>query len=125
MMQKFSFMMVLLALFGIYSVADTKHINSISEFEEVTKKGNVIVDFYASWCMPCKELSKNIEKLHIDDDYVKIYKVNVELQKELQLRYGTPQVPFLLYIRDGEVVDSYVGSRSTAQLESDIANFFY
>jgi thioredoxin 1 len=124
-MKKLSLMMVLFVLFGLSSFADTKHINSIAEFETVTKKGNVIVDFYASWCIPCKELSKNIEKLHVDDDYVKIYKVNVELQKELQLRYGTPQVPFLLYIKDGEVVDSYVGSRSTAQLESDIANFFY
>ena len=124
-MNKFSIMIALFVLFVTSSFAQTKYINSIAEYEAVTKQGNVIIDFYAPWCMPCKELGQNIDKLQVDDDYVKIYKVNVEIQKELQRRYGTPQVPFLLYIKNGEVIDSYVGSRTTAQLEDDISNFFY
>ncbi len=120
----------LFVVFGMVGVlqsliwAEIKHINSIAEFEALTKKGNVIIDFYASWCLPCSELSYNLKKLKTDNDFVRVYKINIDENKDLQVLYGEPQIPTLLYIKDGKVIDKYIGSRTTSQLEEDISHYF-
>ncbi len=101
------------------------HIKNVKEFEEVTKKGNVIVDFYASWCEPCKEMSKNLHALKVDEKKVKIYKVNIEKSRDVLAKYGTPQVPALLYMHDGKILDGYIGLKSIKQLKKDIKNYFF
>ena len=100
-------------------------IHSIQEYEALTKKGNVIVDFYAPWCLPCGELSLNLKKLHIDENLVKIYKVNIDENPDLQALYAKPQIPTLLYMKDGKVIDGHIGSKTVSQLQTDIANYFY
>jgi thioredoxin 1 len=100
-------------------------IHSIQEYEAVTKQGNVIVDFYAPWCMPCGELSLNLKKLKVDKEFVKIYKVNIDENPDLQAIYAKPQIPTILYIKNGKVLDGHIGSKTVSQLEDDIANYFY
>lgn len=101
------------------------HIKSVKEFEEVTKKGNVIVDFYASWCEPCKEMSTNLQALHVDSKAVKIYKVDIMKSPDVVAKYGTPQVPALLYMHDGKILDGFIGLKSITQLKKDIKNYFF
>ena len=100
-------------------------IHSIQEYEAVTKQGNVIVDFYAPWCMPCGELSLNLKKLKVDKEFVKIYKVNIDENPDLQAIYAKPQIPTILYMKNGKVLDGHIGSKTVTQLENDIANYFY
>ena len=100
-----------------------EHIKSVKEFEEVTKKGNVIVDFYATWCEPCKDMSKHLEA--VKGEKVKIYKVDIMKSPDVVAKYGTPQVPALLYMQDGKILDGFIGLKSITQLKKDIKNYFF
>jgi len=123
-MRKFIYIVSVLAL-TVTSSFGFEHIKSVKEFEEVTKKGNVIVDFYATWCEPCKNMSKNLHALKVDEKKVKIYKVNIMESKDVVAKYGTPQVPALLYMQDGKILDGFVGLKSITQLKKDIKNYFF
>jgi len=120
-MKKSIYIVSILALFA-NSCFGFEHIKSVKEFEEVTKKGNVIVDFYATWCEPCKDMEKNLEA--VKDKNVKIYKVDIMKSEDVVAKYGTPQVPALLYIQDGKILDGFVGLKSIIQLKKDIKNYF-
>ena len=83
-----------------------KHINS-EEFnnEVLTSKEIVLVDFYADWCGPCRMLAPILEEI----DNVNIYKVNVDDEQELALKYGIMSIPCVISFKDGEVYKKSVG----------------
>ena len=78
-------------------------------FNEVIGSGLVLVDFYASWCGPCKMLNPVLERL--GDDY-DIVKVDVDKFDLLAREYGIMSIPTLIVFRDGVVVDTMLGFRS-------------
>ena len=78
-------------------------------FKEVIGSGLVLVDFYASWCGPCKMLNPVLERL--GDDY-DIVKVDVDKFGLLAREYGIMSIPSLIVFRDGIVVDTMIGFRS-------------
>ncbi len=121
MMKKSIYIVSILALW-VSSSFGFEHIKNVKEFEELTKKGNVIVDFYASWCEPCKDMSKHLEAVKGKD--VKIYKVDIMKAEDVVAKYGTPQVPALLYMQDGKILDGFIGLKSITQLKKDIKNYF-
>jgi len=123
-MKRFLNIVGFVAVLTISAMAN-EHITSIEEYERVTKSGNVIIDFYAPKCAPCKELAISLKKLKIDTKNVKIYKVNVAKNPDLQARYAQPMVPTILYMKDGRLIDGYIGSKTTTQLKEDIENYFY
>ena len=83
-----------------------KHINS-EEFnnEVLTSKEIVLVDFYADWCGPCRMLAPILEEI----DNVNIYKVNVDDEQELAMKYGIMSIPCVISFKDGEVYKKSVG----------------
>jgi len=121
-MKKSIYIVTILALWASSSFG-FEHIKSVKEFEEVTKKGNVIVDFYATWCEPCKDMSKHLEA--VKNKKVKIYKVDIMKSPDVVAKYGTPQVPALLYMHDGKILDGFIGLKSITQLKKDIKNYFF
>ncbi len=121
-MKKLIYIVSTLLLFSTSSYG-FEHIKNVKEFEEVTKKGNVIVDFYATWCEPCKDMSKHLEAVKQKD--VKIYKVDIMKATDVLAKYGTPEVPALLYMKDGKILDGFVGLKSITQLKKDIKNYFF
>ncbi len=101
-----------------------EHIKTIEQFERVTKSGKFIVDFYAPWCQPCKEMEINLKKMNYTSKNIKVYKINIDESKELLSRYGTPQIPAILYIENGKVLQGYVGLKGMNELKSDVKRYF-
>lgn len=78
----------------------------------------VIVDFWAEWCGPCKQLSPVVDELAEDmKDTVKVVKVNIDEAPEAPTKYGVRGVPTLMIFKDGQVVDTRVGGMPKSQLQ--------
>ncbi|MBY0099067.1 thioredoxin [Mesobacillus maritimus] len=79
-------------------------------FTNETGSGTVLVDFWATWCGPCKMIAPVLEELDTDmGDKVKIVKVDVDENQETAGKFGIMSIPTLLVLKDGEVVDKAVG----------------
>ncbi|MBM4762491.1 thioredoxin [Bacillus sp. B15-48] len=79
-------------------------------FSNETGAGTVLVDFWATWCGPCKMIAPVLEELDGDmGDKVKIVKVDVDENQETAAKFGIMSIPTLLVLKDGEVVDKVVG----------------
>ena len=84
-----------------------------ANFEEVTKEGVSMVDFWAPWCGPCRMIAPVIEELAADfEGKAKICKVNTDEEQDLAVKYGIRSIPTILFMKNGEVVDQMVGASS-------------
>lgn len=80
----------------------------------VSGEGTVIVDFWASWCGPCRMLSPIVDQVAEERPDVKVGKVNVDEQPDLAAQFGVMSIPTLLVFKDGKLVNQSVGSRPKA-----------
>ena len=79
----------------------------------------VLVDFWATWCGPCRQIAPVIDDLAVKyQGKVSIGKVNVEEQPELAQRYGINAIPTLLLFKAGEVVERFQGVPPRSKLEA-------
>ena len=92
-----------------------KHVNNRDEFNELIKEGIVLVDFFATWCGPCKMLSPVLEELSEESD-VLIVKVDVDEAGPLAAQYGIQAVPTLMLFKNGQRVDVRMGYQNKNQL---------
>lgn len=76
----------------------------------------VLLDFWASWCGPCRMLSPIVDEVAEERTDVKVGKVNVDEQPELAQAFGIASIPTLLVIRDGRTVNRAVGVRSKEEI---------
>ena len=94
------------------------------EFNElvIEKKGLVLVDFFATWCGPCKMLTPILEDV-AKENLADIYKVDVDECFDLSKSLGIMSVPTMILYKDGEIVEKMVGLRQKKQIIDTIKNF--
>ena len=77
----------------------------------------VLVDFWATWCMPCKMLAPVIEEIAAEADGYKVGKVDVDQEPELAQKYRIMSIPTILVFKNGKVAASTVGVQPKAALK--------
>ena len=92
-----------------------KHVNDKQEFDALIKNGTVLVDFFATWCGPCKMLSPLLEELSNEGDTL-IIKVDVDEAGPLAAEYAIQAVPTLILFKNGQKVDTRLGYQNKNQL---------
>lgn len=96
-----------------------------SKFEEEVLKSEVpvLIDFWATWCGPCKQVAPVVDE--IASDYagkLKVMKVNVDDERTLAIKYGIMSIPTLLFFKGGEVKDQIVGAVSKQTIAVKVDN---
>lgn len=90
-------------------------------FEEKTKSGLVLIDFFATWCGPCRMMSPILEEVGENlDGKVSIYKVDVDDDEKLARKFGVLSIPTLIIFKDGKQVDKKVGYIQADDLQAMI-----
>ena len=99
-----------------------KHINKENFKTEILDSTEpILVDFFATWCGPCQELSPIL--IELDKKYggeVQFYKVDVDEKQECAMRYGITAMPTLVFFKNGEEVEREVGFLTKEKLEKII-----
>jgi thioredoxin 1 len=85
--------------------------NENFETEVIKSDKPVLIDFWASWCGPCRMLSPVIDKIAEERADIKVCKVNVDEQPELAQKFGVMSIPTVAAIKNGKVVNQSVGVR--------------
>lgn len=86
-------------------------------FDEVTSKGVALVDFWATWCSPCKMMAPNVDDIATQyKGRVAVGKVDVDECPSLAERFGIMSIPTLIVFKDGEKKEVLVGYRLTMQI---------
>ncbi len=92
-------------------------------FEAETKEGLVLVDFWATWCGPCRMQAPILEKLsqELSEDELKILKMDVDENPETARAFSIMSIPTLLFKKDGQVVKQVAGVHTAAQIKAIVA----
>ncbi|MBU1855314.1 MAG: thioredoxin [Nanoarchaeota archaeon] len=93
-------------------------------FELETKEGNVILDFWAEWCGPCRMLGPVFESLSEEMSDFKFAKINVDESQELAGKFGVRSIPTVVFLRDGGEIDRFVGALPKDSLKLKIEEVF-
>ena len=93
-----------------------KHIENEQEFNELIKEGLVLIDFFATWCGPCKMLSPVIEQVEREKPELKVVKVDVDELPMIAANYGIQAIPTLFLLKDGKTVNKGMGYLNKNQL---------
>ncbi|MDC0405794.1 thioredoxin [Gammaproteobacteria bacterium] len=82
----------------------------------------VLVDFWAEWCGPCKQLSPTVEEIAVENqDKLKVCKMDVDSNREIAAKYGIRSIPSLIIFKNGEPAGVEIGALSKQQLEEFIS----
>ena len=84
-----------------------------NNFEEEVLRSDkpVLIDFWASWCGPCRMVLPIVEEIAEEHPEYKVCKVNVDEENELAAKFGVMSIPALFVVKDGKIVNQSVGAR--------------
>ena len=99
----------------------TTYSTSDDSFEKDITSENlpILVDFWAEWCGPCKQIGPILEELSNQyENKLKIFKINIDENPQIPQKYGVRGIPTLMLFKDGNLIDTKVGSLPKSVLES-------
>ena len=76
----------------------------------------VLLDFWASWCGPCRMVSPIVDQIAEERSDIKVAKVNVDEEQELAAQFGIVSIPTLVVMKDGKIVNQASGARPKTQI---------
>ena len=88
------------------------------ETEVLSSENAVVVDFWAPWCGPCRQIAPIIDELASENSDVKVGKLNVDDGQEVAAKYGISSIPTILLFKGGEVVERIQGVTSKNKLQT-------
>jgi thioredoxin 1 len=91
---------------------------NVSNFDTEVAEGRVLVDFWASWCGPCRMMAPVVEQLDEDFGDLRVFKVNIDEEPTLAERYGVMSIPTLILFENGKEKARSVGLLPKEQLIS-------
>ena len=93
---------------------------TVNNFEEEVLNSDkpVLIDFWASWCGPCRMIAPLVEEIAEERSDIKVAKINVDDEPALANKFGVMSIPTLVVMKDGEVVNQAVGVRPKPQILS-------
>lgn len=91
---------------------------SVKDFNEVVLKADkpVMVDFWASWCGPCRMLGPIVEEISEERDDIIVCKVNVDEEAELAMKYNVMSIPMVAVFKNGELYKKSIGAVPKSEL---------
>lgn len=93
------------------------NINKENFYEEVMNSDKpVLLDFWATWCGPCRMIAPVIEEIAEENSNIKVGKINVDEQPELANRFQIVSIPTLVVMKEGKIVNHAMGVRPKSQI---------
>ncbi|WP_315922918.1 thioredoxin [Mesorhizobium sp. SP-1A] len=90
----------------------------VAAFDEAIANADVaIIDFYADWCGPCKQMEPALQQID-SEATAEVIKVDIDQNPELAVRFGIKSIPTLLLAKDGDIIDVKVGTQSVNSLRN-------
>lgn len=90
--------------------------NTNFQSEVINSDKPVLLDFWASWCAPCRMLSPVVDEIAAERGDIKVGKINVDEEPELAGKFGVMSIPTLVVMKNGKIVNQSVGARPKAQI---------
>lgn len=96
-------------------------LNQTNYDEIIASDKPVVIDFWAEWCGPCRRIAPIIDELSVEfDGKALICKCDVDSNDEIAAKYGIRNIPTILFIKNGELVDKTVGAATKAQIQEKL-----
>jgi thioredoxin 1 len=97
---------------------------SEKKFDDFAKEGLVFIDFFAEWCMPCLMMAPIVEEVSEKfSGKIKFAKVNVGENESLARKFNVNSIPNFVLLKDGKVIENFVGAMEAEELESKLKKF--
>ena len=88
-----------------------------ANFEELVNSGKpMVLDFWAEWCGPCRMVVPLVEEIAEERSDIKVVKINVDEEQELAMQFGVMNIPTLVVMKNGKIVNQVTGARPKAQI---------
>ena len=94
-----------------------------ANFESAIKDGVTLVDFFATWCGPCRMLSPIVEEIALEAQGFKVYKVDIDECEDIAMDYSIMSVPTLMIFKNGDEAERLIGVRPKEDLLNVVKSF--